>query len=193
MNKKSIISLLILLILGGLSVGAFFTSRNIMGKTAVIQPETEGDERINIKELVILETKEGKKFWEIYADSGKYNNGNNIAILENIICNFYIEDKVVLSVSAPNAEYNYNTKEVKVYGGAKAANDKNVYITADVINWTGSKDKVTANGNVKIIKENDGLMTVSQKASFDTDFTSMELSGDASTYVYPAIYGNLKE
>lgn len=193
MNKKTFFSLLILFTLGALSVGAFITSKNIMGNDTTVQPENQGDEQVSLKELVITETKDGKKFWEIYADSGNYNNGNNIAILQNIISNFYLEDKVVLSVSSPKAEYNYNTKAVKLFGGAKAANDKNVYITADQITWAGSKNKISALGNVKIIKQDDGLMTVSQKASFDTDFSGLELSGDANTYVYPSVYGNLKE
>lgn len=193
MTKKSLISLIVIIGMILLSLWAFIFSKNMMGDITVSGDESMGDEQITIKELVITETKEGKKFWEVYADSGRYNNGNDIAILNNITGNFYRDDEVVMSVLSPKAQFNNETKEIKLYGGAHAANDKDVYINADEILWAGSKDEITARGNVKIIKQEDGIMTVSDESKFDTDFTSMELSGDASTYVYPTVYGNLKK
>ena len=68
-------------------------------------------------------------------------------------------------------------------GGAEAATNKEIFIEADEICWTGSKDNINANGNVKIIRDNQ-VMTVSDKSSFDTDFTNLEISGDSNTYVY---------
>ncbi len=182
-----------LAVLGILSIWAFIFSKNLMGDIKISEGEALGDEQVAIKELVITETKHGEKFWEVYADSGRYNNGNNIAVLQNITGNFYRNKRVVLSVISPKAEYNNNTKQVKLYGGAEAANNTDVYLNADEIIWTGSKNEITARGNVKIIKEKDGIMTISHESSFDTDFTNIKLSGDASTYVYPTIHGNLRK
>ncbi|OGI03366.1 MAG: LPS export ABC transporter periplasmic protein LptC [Candidatus Melainabacteria bacterium GWF2_37_15] len=192
MTKKSIFSLLILVILGTLSIWAFLFSKSLMGNVHISEEESVGDEQVAIKELVITETKNGQKFWEVYAETGHYDNGNNIAVLKNIAGNFYKDDGVVLSVQSPEATFNKDNKEIKLQGGAQAANNKGVYIRADEICWTGSKDEVTAKGNVKIIKE-DGLMTVSDESSFDTDFTNLKLSGNVNSYVFPTIYGNLKK
>ncbi len=193
MSKKTFFSLLVLAVMGILSIWAFVMSKNMIGQIEISDSEKLGDEQISIKELVITETKDGKKFWEVYADSGQYNNGNNIALLYNIVGNFYQEGNVVLSVVSPKAEYNNDTKEIKLFGGAEAANNKNVFLNAREIRWAGSKNEITAAGNVKIIKEDEGIMTISDKSIFDTDFKNIQLSGDASTYVYPTIYGNLKK
>jgi len=193
MSKKTFFSLLVLAVMGVLSIWAFVMSKSMMGEVIITENENLGDEQVSITELVITETKEGQKFWEVYAESGYYNNGNNIALLENIKGNFYSDGSVVMSVASPKAEYNNDTKEIKLFGGAQAANNKDVYIDADEICWTGSKDEITAAGNVKIVNENEGLMTISDESSFDTDFTNIKLSGDASTYVYPTVYGNLKK
>lgn len=192
MTKKTLISLIVIIIMILLSIWAFVFSKTMMGDVELNHDENMGDEQITIKELVITETKEGKKFWEVYADYGKYNNGNDVAVLNNITGNFYKDDEVVMSVMSPKALFNNLTKEVTLFGGAQAANNKNVYIQANEILWAGAKNEVTARGNVKIFKQEDGIMTESDESTFDTDFTNMELSGDANTYVYPTVYGNLK-
>ncbi|OGI00571.1 MAG: LPS export ABC transporter periplasmic protein LptC [Candidatus Melainabacteria bacterium GWF2_32_7] len=192
MTKKSIFSLLILVILGTLSIWAFLFSKSLMGNVHISEEESVGDEQVTIKELVITETRNGQKFWEIYAETGYYDNGNNIAVLKNIAGNFYKEDNVILSVISPEATFNNKNKEIKLHGGAQAANDKGVFIRADEICWAGSKDEVTAKGNVKIIKE-EGLMTVSDKSSFDTDFSNLKLTGNVNAYVFESIYGNLEK
>lgn len=38
-------------------------------------------QELNIQNLIITETKEDKKYWELYAESGYYDNQNKVAIL----------------------------------------------------------------------------------------------------------------
>ena len=183
MTKKSIFSLVLLTFLALLSIGAFIISKNLMGSVNISENEEIGDEKINIKELIIIETKNGEKFWEIYADSGKYDNGTNIAVLSNIIGNFYKNEIVILSIVSPEAIYDSSKKEIKLQGGAEAANNKDIYIKADEICWSGAKDEITAKGDVKIIKENE-LMTISDESFFDSDFTNLKLSGNSNAYIF---------
>ena len=183
MSKKTLFSIILLGTFGFLCIWAFSTSKSILGETSLSQKNTPAGERINLKELIILETKEGQKFWEVYADSGYYEKAGDIAILKNISGNFFKDGKIVFSVASPEATYNNDRKEVTLKGGASAANDRNVYIEADEICWAGTKDKITARGNVKIMR-NDEFLTVSEESSFDTDFTNLELSGNSKTYVF---------
>jgi len=183
MTKKIIFSLVLLAIFGILSIWAFVISKNIMGDTQVSGKNTSSEEQITMQELIITETKEGKKFWEVYADTGRFDKETEKAVLNNISANFYKKEEVVLSVAAPVAEYDSEKKEIRLKGGAEGANNKDIYIKADEICWTGSKDEIRAKGNVKIIR-NDQVMTVSDESSFDTDFTNLKISGDANTYVF---------
>lgn len=171
------------MVFGILCIWAFAVSNSIMGESKITESESDEQEQIAIRELIITETKDGKKFWEVYADTGNFDKGNNEAVLNNISANFYKDEAVVLSVASPVAVYDSEKKEITLKGGAQGANNKNIYIKAEEIRWAGSKDEILAKGNVKIIRQ-DQVMTVSDKSLFDTDFTNLEISGDANTYVY---------
>ncbi len=183
MTKRTIFSLIFLVIFGVLSIWAFVMSQSIMGNTKISRKESNVEEQITLRELIIIETKDGKKFWEVYADSGRFDKENEKAVLSNIAANFYKDDEIILSVTSPEAVYNSENKEIRLKGGAEGANNKDIYIKADEICWTGSKDRILARGNVKIIR-NEQVMTVSDESSFDTDFTNLKISGDSNTYVY---------
>lgn len=183
MTKKSIVCIILLAIFGILGIGAYIMSKNIMGDIKITGEDAAIGEEMTLKELVITETKDGQKFWEIYADSGYYNKETDTAILSNIAGNFYKEKDVVLSVTSPTAVYNSDKKQITLQNGAKAATNKNIYIEAEEICWTGSKDLIKASGNVRIIRDNQ-VMTISDKSAFDTDFTNLEISGDSNTYVF---------
>jgi LPS export ABC transporter protein LptC len=185
MSPKTLFSILIIIILFSLSSWAYFASKNFLKTSGAYQEKKSSpqDEEVSIKDLVITETKDGEKFWEIYAVSGEYTSTVNEANLKNILGNFYKGGKIVMSVKSPNAFYNSSKKEIILTGGVTAANDKNVLITAQQICWTGSNDKITAKGNVKITKGKE-LLTTSNESVFDTDFTYLKISGNSSTYVY---------
>ena len=183
MTKKTTFSLILLAVFSILSICAFIVSKNIMKDINVSGHNSKSDEQVGLKELIITETRDGQKFWEVYADSGHYNNGTNVAVLNNITGNFYKEGKVVLSVASPIAVYDSDKKEITLKGGARAANDKDIYISADEICWAGANDEIKARGNVKIIRDNQ-VMTISNESSFDTGFTNLKISGDANTYVF---------
>ncbi len=187
MSKKTLTSIIILGVLTILSIWVFFSDSsekiNVNTDKASSEKQTTEKENVTVSDLIITETNLGKKFWEVVAESGDYDKGTSKAILKNIKGNFYKNDIVVLSVEAPLAIYDSEKKEVILKNGAKAANNKNVLITAREIRWAGTTDTITATGNVKITQE-DKLLTTSDKSVFNSDFTNLKLSGNSSSYVY---------
>lgn len=183
MTKKTIFSISLLLFFLILGIWAYVMSKNLMGDVEITGKEAKIGEEMTLQELIITETKEGEKFWEIYADSGYYHKGTDTAILSDITGNFYKEGNIIMSIASPKATYNSDKKQITLQNGAKAATNKDIYIEADEICWTGSKDLIKATGNVKIIRDKQ-VMTVSDKSAFDTDFTNLEISGDSNTYVF---------
>lgn len=187
MSKKTIISIAILCFLTILSMWVFFSDN---GKKIDTEPEKHttaekkpDEEQVKVTDLIITETNEGKKFWEVVATSGVYKKGIETATLSNIKGNFYKNDEVVLSVEAPLAIYDSVKKEVTLKNGARAANNKNVLITAREIQWAGKTDLITATGNV-IITQDDKMQTTSDKSVFNSDFTNLKLIGHSNSYVY---------
>lgn len=184
MSKKSIISILIIGSLILLGLWAFIVSYQITSsmKSTYDNPNAI-NEKANIEELIITETREGQKFWEVYAKSGQYDDNQKGAKLTNIKGNFYKEGKVILSFDAPTAFYISQNKEVKLTGGSRIITDKDILITAQNISWTGTIDEIMANGNVKIRKANEFLIT-SDDSVFNTDFTKLKVTGNSETNVY---------
>ena len=45
-----------------------------------------------INGIILTETKNEKKYWEIYGDTGNYDSTNGVAMLDNCIGNFYDEN-----------------------------------------------------------------------------------------------------
>ena len=58
----------------------------------------ENDQKVDAIGIIITETKEGKKYFEIYGENGHYSNDHSIASLNNVIGNFYKDDKVYMSI-----------------------------------------------------------------------------------------------
>jgi len=188
MSKKTLTSIIVLAVLTLLSIWVFFSDsggkNNVNKETpSSVKTAQQEDEKAVVKDLIITETNEGKKFWEVVAESGNYDKGVDTITLKNIKGNFYKDNVVVLSVEAPLAIYNSTKKEVLLKNGARAANNKNVLITAREINWAGTTDTITATGNVRIV-QGDKMQTTSTKSVFNSDFTNLKLFGNSNSYVY---------
>lgn len=184
MSKRFIISLIVVGILTAVSIWAFAVSSKLTTNIKQVSNDPDiSDEKVNIEELVITETREGQKFWEIYASSGIYDNTQNQAILTDIKGNFYKNNKVVLSFESPLGIYNEKSKEVKLTGEVKAATDSKIFISSKELSWIGSNNKLIANKDVKI-RQSNRLQTTGDKAIFTTDFTSFKITGNTQTNVY---------
>lgn len=188
MSKRTITSIIIMSVLILLSIWVFFSdsNSNTMQKTQVTagkNKKLDVLDEVKVNDLIITETKNGKKYWEIWAVSGNYDKKMEKASLKDIKGNFYQDGHVVLSFEAPLAEYDSLTKEVTLKNTARAVNDKNVTVTAGEICWASQENKISASKKVTIIQQ-DKLKTVSDKAEFNTNFTHLKLTGNADSYVY---------
>lgn len=190
MSKKLIFSIIFLILILGLSIWAFTVATNITKSVseADIQAsrkkiDKSKNENVNAKGVIITETEAGKKFWEIYADSGKYDSKTTLVSLVQVKGNFYKNNKVVLSFDAPFGKYNQKSKGIILTGGARALSNKDIFISAKKLVFKGKTDEITATGNVKI-KKSDEMMTLSDKSVFDTSFKWLKNFGNAQAFVY---------
>lgn len=183
MSKKMMVSLGAIGFIIIVSIWAFITSLKISDefKNTQVTIDKNQDEAV-IEKPFITETKDGIKYWEIYADSGSYDSTKNGALLKNVKGNFYKQNKVVLSFEAPIGVYCQKTKEVRLKNGAKAATNSDVLITANEMYWVGKKNQITCSRNTKIHKLHQ-FATKSDSAIFNTDFSKFKIIGKSETYV----------
>jgi len=140
-------------------------------------------QELNIKNLIITETKDDKKYWELYAESGYYDNQNKVAILYNIIGNFYENDEVVLSLESTKGSYSEITKKVTLYENTYFLYKDGTDVRADRFVWQGNDKDITASGNV-IIRKKGELRTYSNEAVLGNQMTQVKIKGRSKTELY---------
>lgn len=147
-------------------------------------------QELNIKNLIITETKDDKKYWELYAESGYYDNQNKVAILYNIIGNFYENDEVVLSLESTKGSYSEINKKVILYENTYFIYKDGTDVRADRFVWQGNDKDITASGNVVIRKQGE-LRTFSNEAILSNQMTQVRIKGRSKTELYRK--GNFNE
>ena len=147
-------------------------------------------QKLNIENLIITETKEDKKYWELYAESGYYDSQNKVAILYNVIGNFYDDDKDVLSMESSKGTFSEETKKVVLYENSYFIYKDGTDVRADRFVWQGNDKDIVAQGNV-IIRRNGELRTFSNEAVLTNQMTSVRIKGRSKTELYSK--GNFDE
>lgn len=141
-------------------------------------------QKVIVKNLILTETKEHKKYWELYAKTGAYESTNKAVVLMEIIGNFYDdENNVALSFQSPMGTYQDSTKTVTLQGETLIISKDGSSILADRIEWGGKNSDIIATGNVRI-KRNEDLATVSEKAVFNSDLTFFKIIGNSKTMIF---------
>lgn len=140
-------------------------------------------EHATVRDVVITETKNGIKDWEVYSAMAEYDNDNVTATMHDIVGNYYKDGEVVMSFTAPTGTYNSDTKKIELLESVKVVGKNNIKLTTDKISWVTTEDKVYAEGNV-IVNKNDEIIAISNKGSITKDFKEMEIMDNAELRVY---------
>ena len=184
MSKKKIVYIAIFAVITISCLWAFVASSVITRNfKKELFNEANLKERANIKELIVIETRDGKKYWELYAQKGYYSGSAKVASLEDIIGNFYRDDEVTLSFKAKEAEFDEETKQINLTKEAIIIYKDGTYIKADDFEWTGKENDIVAKGNIKIEKPG-AAITYGDKAVLSNEMTNFEISGNTKTELY---------
>ena len=137
--------------------------------------QTYKNKEANIENLLVTETKEGVKLWELYADNGRYSDIDNMVFLTDIIGNFYEENKVKASFRADNGSYNSKTKEIVLTNNVFLIYQDGTNIKADRIEYAGKESDIIAQGNIRIEKPYEGII-IGSKAILKGDFSDFHIA-----------------
>ena len=184
MNKKKIIKIssivLALLLLWGL-VWSWSITRIVRKNNANSDLKNQ---RAIVKNIIVTETQDEKKYWEFYAKSGEYNSSHNSIRLNDLIGNFYDKnEQVVVSFKSNKGTYDEKTKKVILDGDNLFVGKDGSQLYADVLIWQGQDKDILAKGNVQFIQDNK-IVTKSKEAIFNSDLTVFKIIGNAKTKLY---------
>lgn len=182
--KKKRIYALVILALGGILAWAFITAGVITHDFNRKQLASQGDEQEAIvKGIILTETKEEQKYWEIYGETGKWDSANGIAQLNKVIGNFYKDNEVSMSFESSKGTYNSKKGDITLYKDTFIALKDGITLKADNLHWVNSHSPIIAEGHVRIQKGKE-LVSTADKIEISPDYNSFKISGHTVSKVY---------
>ena len=184
MNKKKIAKI-VSIALGLILVWGLIWSASV---TRIVKKNSKNtamkNQRAIVKNIIVTETQEEKKYWEFYAKSGEYNSEFNSILLNDLIGNFYDKNgEVVVSFKSNKGTYDEKSKKVVLNGENLFVGKNGSQLYADELIWQGQDKDILANGNVQYIQDNK-IITKSQKAIFNSNLTNFRIIGKTKTQLF---------
>jgi len=186
-SQKSylIIIFLIILVMGWAFISAGVITGNF--NRAQIKNSSES-KKVNANGIIITETKNGTKYFEIYGEDGNYNNQDKIAILNNPVGNFFKNNEVSMSFQSSKGSYDEKNRTITLYENTYIVLKDGISLEADNLVWSGSDKDTIARGNIKIKKKNE-LLSTADECIIKAGYENFKIIGKTKTQ----IYGNNKE
>ena len=183
MQKRTKFSIIFIFIILGLGIIAFIFASKWTRDFQELLKSQGAIEHAKVNDVVITETKDGLKYWEIYAAVGEYDADKIQATLTDIVGNYYQNNEVVMSFTAPKGVYNSENKEVSLLENVRVVGKDDAEMTTDKLSWVTTDNIIKAEGNVTINKANE-LIALSNKATLTTDFKKIEIIENAELRIY---------
>lgn len=144
---------------------------------------TPDEQKVDAEGIIITETKDGNKYFEIYGETGHYSNDHSIATLNNVIGNFYKENNVSMSFQSSKGTYNEKTREITLYDNTYIVLEDSTSLTTDKLIWSGSDKDTIAEGHV-VIKRNNEMVATAQKCIIGAGYEKFKIIGNTTTKLY---------
>lgn len=148
-----------------------------------IQGQQDKQEAL-IHGIILTETKDDHKYWEIYGETGNYTSDNSIAMLDNCIGNFYDkDDNVSMSFESTKGTYNANKKQIILYQNTHIVIKDGTSLEADRVVWSGNDKPITADGNIRITRK-DEFWATAKHVEISPNYDDFKIIGKAVSKVY---------
>lgn len=184
LSKKKKAYLIAILFILFIMSWAFISASIITGNFNRAQVKNgANDEKVNAVGLIITETKNGTKYFEIYGEKGNYDNKDGIAILHNVTGNFYKDKEVSMSFQSSKGSYDEKNKIITLYENTYIVLKDETSLEADKLTWYGSDEDTIAEGHVKIKKSNE-MTATADKCIIGADYNKFKIVGKTQTKIF---------
>ena len=169
----------------GLLAWAFISAGVITHNFNRSQLQTDQDrQEALINGIILTETKDEKKYWEIYGETGNYDSKNGVAMLNNVIGNFYDENnEVSMSFESSKGNYKEKKEQIILYEDTFIVLKDLTTLRANKLVWTGKDVPIVAQGNVRITRKSD-LLATAKKVEISPDYNTFKIIGNTVSKVY---------
>lgn len=182
--KKKRLYVIVTALIIGILAWAFITASVITHDFNRKQVAARGDQQEAVVSGIILtETKDEQKYWEIYGENGKWDSVQGVAQLDKVIGNFYKDNEVSMSFESSKGTYDSKKGDIILYEDTFIVLKDGISLKADHLHWEDSKLPIIATGNVEIQKGNQ-LISTAEKIIISPDYESFRIEGNTVSKVY---------
>ncbi len=169
----------------GLLVWAFISAGVITHNFNRSQLQTDQDrQEALIHGIILTETKDEQKYWEIYGETGNYDSKNGVAMLDNVVGNFYDDDnQVSMSFESSKGTYNENKKQIILYQDTFIVLKDLTTLRANKLIWSGRDIPIIAEGNVRITRQ-DQFLATALKVEISPNYEEFKIIGKTVSKIY---------
>ncbi len=149
-----------------------------------MQKSNQADSQQAVVQGVILtETKDDVKYWEIYGETGNWNSSNGIAQLNDVTGNFYKDNEVTMSLESSKGTYDSKKHDIILYENTYIVLKDGITLNADKLHWIDSSSPIVGEGHIKI-KKGKELLSTADKIIISPDYESFKIIGNTVSKVY---------
>ena len=163
---------------------AFFSAVLITHDFSRNKLATDKDrQEATINGVVLTETKDHQKYWEMYGEAGSYDSKNAIVIMESIVGNFYKDNDVAMSFQSSKGTYNSEKKIIVLYEDTLVVMKDGTTLNADQLKYSGSDKPIVAHGNVKITRGK-SFLALAEEIEISPNYDSFKIIGKTTSKMY---------
>lgn len=125
----------------------------------------------------LSEEQDGRKVWELTAQIIEIDMETNHTIMKQIEGTFYQDNGDAVTIRAPKAEYNVESKDLTLSEKVTAESTDGAVLIADRLLWLGEKRLFNGEGNVRLTRGD--TVIVGDKLESDSNFRKFKMIGNA--------------
>ena len=184
MDKQQRTYFVILVVLTVIILWAFITAGIITTNFSRSMLRSGVDrQELQVSSMILTETKDGQKFWEIFGETGQYSSDHKIAHLNNVVGNFYKDNKVEMSFESTKGLYNEETQEIILYENVFVVLKDDTSLKADKLIFHIKEKVLDVEGHVRINKRKN-FSAEAERAVVDSEYTRFRIIGKTVSKVY---------
>lgn len=134
--------------------------------------------------IILTETKDENKYWEIYGETGNYDSNHGVAMLNNVVGNFFNDNnEVSMSFESSKGTYNEKKAQIILYENTFIVLKDLTTLRANKLVWSGKDHPVVAEGNVRITRNNQ-FLALAKRVEISPDYEHFKIIGNTVSKVF---------
>lgn len=172
-------------LIAALLIWAFISAGVITHNFNRSQLQTDKDrQEALIHGIILTETKDENKYWEIYGETGNYDSNNGVAMLNNVVGNFFDdENNVSMSFESSKGTFNEKKSQIILYENTFIVLKDLTTLRANKLVWSGKDKPVIAEGNIRITRNNE-FLALAKRVEISPDYEHFKISGDSVSKIF---------